>query len=292
LALRIESDPIDSPGCERSPFGKCDEVGITHVQEMPSWAPLGWRYNDKGQTPQPGGPRYNVPRRFSGVTVVSSNGRGGFEEHFCLLIVATEPSQRSAAVARSDVRDCKEVAAYAHGFNTQFRKQHPDAHPDELPTVVVAESCASSVLGSDQPQTARAGDAVLLVKYSVKDVQKFVFSGGEDFLEMPQALFHFSAWRSGGHEYVHDLQGTVADDGSVLLVDPCVLRMPKQGVLDLVSGGSTAETAQSLASPGPSPARFNVLHPRCGPTCKAFDPQRTSGIPRRMCGYACGLQGS
>merc|ERR1719253_1025767 len=47
------------------------------------------------------------------------------------------------------------------------------------------------------------------------------------------------------------------------------------------------------AGGGPTSERFEALHPRCGETCKAFDPQRRSahGVKKGMCGtnITCGF---
>merc|ERR1711920_119607 len=133
------------------------------------------------------------------------------------------------------------------------------------------------------------------VAYPSPVVKKFVFEGSEDFLELPQAFFHYVAWLSGGREFVADIQG-MQDDQDVLLVDPVVLRAAKPTLGDIVgavvSAATTDDNGQNVDK---SEQRFNVWHPRCGQLCKGFDPQRRSIKDRKACGLSlpsCGVGGA
>merc|ERR1712048_1506125 len=127
---------------------------------------------------------------------------------------------------------------------------------------------------------SRPGEVVTLTPYTSLDVHKFIFDGNEDFLEMPQAFFHYASWFSNGKEMLFDLQGAENDNGDFILIDPCILRAPKLEISDVLHSGASVP-AKEIA---PSVERFNVLHKRCGPLCKGFDPDRKGGRGRKMCG--------
>merc|ERR1712190_650383 len=145
------------------------------------------------------------------------------------------------------------------------------------------------------PDIVQPGEAVSVVAYPSALVKKFVFEGGEDFLELPQAFFHYVTWLSGGRELVGDIQG-VQDDQDVLIVDPVVLRSTQPGIGDLLGViASGAQGGQAVDVQGPSEERFQTWHPRCGQLCKAFDPQRRSCHDRKACGLSlpsCGVGGA
>merc|ERR1719265_490915 len=115
-----------------------------------------------------------------------------------------------------------------------------------MPSIRVAAPVACEVIHSGYPSMVPVGTVCTLTPYSEKDVQKFVFDGQtEEFLEIPQAFFHYAAFSSNGKEYVVDIQGTEDDDGSLLIVDPCILKAGLPSVRDLMSvaakGDVTAE---------------------------------------------------
>jgi hypothetical protein len=136
------------------------------------------------------------------------------------------------------------------------------------------------------------GAFLTVAPYAEKDVQKYVFDGiSEEFSELPQAYFHYAAFSSGGKEYVCDIQGAEDDNGSFLLVDPCVLRASLPNVGDLVGAVANVQGGHSMN--GPTAERFDTLHPKCGAACKTFDPHRRSAQRNGkagMCGMGtCGI---
>lgn len=223
-------------------------------------------------------------------------------EHTCLLQVAASSAYRTRRYIDADLEDWRVVSEYAHRFNThilQKSKIYPDAETDaseKLQGVKVSAPVGCDVLGSSLPQFIAAGDTVLLSVFDPMDVQKFVFDGSEEFMELPQAFFHYAAWSSGGHELVCDIQGAQEEDGSILIIDPCVLRKSPPTVADLI--GTVAPMATNLINSAISSApsdgiagRFDLLHPKCAQMCKTFDPQRRGGQVRTACGVciACGV---
>mmetsp|Transcript_62299 Transcript_62299/g.160651 ORF Transcript_62299/g.160651 Transcript_62299/m.160651 type:complete len:346 (-) Transcript_62299:393-1430(-) len=306
LALRIAYAPIqESLGSKLSPFAAGDEVAVVRLEKVKGWEPLGSRQErcarqrsatDKGgKLMWPEGHRFSSAQCFWGAKVVASDGKGGFEEHWCMLQVAHDPQDRQMENVKLAVNDAKDVASYAHRFNTQTaRAVGAEAEPDEVPGVKVHAPVGCFVIGSAVPDVVAAGQAVTLSMYPSTQVKKFVFEGGEDFLELPQAFFHYVAWMSGGRELVADLQGMQDDDG-VTLTDPVLLRASQPGIGDLLgvigvpgAGGGQAEEGAK------GEERFNLWHPRCGQLCKSFDPQRRSVHQRKNCGLSvptCGVAG-
>lgn len=68
-----------------------------------------------------------------------------------------------------------------------------------MPTIKVAAPVACEVIFSGYPSMVPVGAVCTLTPYAEKDVQKFVFDGHSDeFLELPQAFFHYAAFSSGG----------------------------------------------------------------------------------------------
>jgi len=312
LALRIEYAPIEeSLGARASPFATGDEVAIVKLDKVKGWEPMGWRQEHcakqraaqqgAGGVVWPTGPRFSAAQRFWAAKVVASDGRGGFEDHWCMLQMAVQSKDRSMECAQLVVDDAKDAASYAHRFNQQTARSC-DVDPAEVPGIRVCPAVACYVLGSAIPDFATPGEAVVLTSYPVATVKKFVFDGGEDFVELPQAFFHYVAWASGSRELVADLQG-VQDDRDVLIVDPVMLRASKPTIGDLI--GTLATTAiqgsdqQQQQQTGDAVAaeqhRFDLWHPRCGQLCRGFDPQRRSAQPRKACGLSmptCGAGGA
>lgn len=56
------------------------------------------------------------------------------------------------------------------------------------------------------------------------DIEKFIYDGSERYCELAHSFFHFCYWNSQGREMVTDLQGVTRPDGSLVLIDPVVLR--------------------------------------------------------------------
>lgn len=304
LALRIAYTPIEeSLGVRPSPFASGDEVAVMKLDRVKGWEPLGWRQERcakqraavglDGPAAWPQGPRFEAAQRFWGAKVVASDGKGGYEDHWCMLQVAVSPKDRSIDGVRPAVDDSRDVASYAHRFNLQTaRVCGAEDDPSEAPNVRVCAPVGCFVLGSAVPDIVRPGEAVSLVVYPAATVKKFVFEGAEDFVELPQAFFHYVSWLSGGKETVGDLQG-VQDDQDVLLVDPVLLRAAKPGIGDLL-GKLASSPGEQGAESSVEQQRFDVWHPRCGQLCRAFDPQRRSAHARKACGMSlpsCGVGG-
>lgn len=216
-----------------------------------------------------------------------------------MLQLATNSTYRTREFIDADLNDWKVAASYANRFNTHVSQKtriHVDAKTDATPSepsIKISAASGCKVLGSNLPQFIAAGDAVLISPFDPMQVQKFVYSGGEEFYELPQAYFHYTVWSSGGHELVGDIRGTREDDGSYLLIDPCVLRKPPPTVADLL--GTVAPSAAALAGSRKDTdcieGRFNIVHPKCSQMCRTFDPQRKGGRVRTHCGVClnCGL---
>lgn len=301
LALRIAYAPIEeSLGAKPSIFGAGDEIAVVELKKVKGWEPLGWRQErsakqhaamDNGNKMSwPQGPRFSIAQRFWCAKVVSSDGRGGFDEHWCMLQVAVSPKDRQMENVKAGVEDAKDVASYAHRFNMQTARTC-DADPESVPGVRVATPVAAFVIGSAVPDVASPGEAVSVAMYPAPTVKKFVFDGGEDFLELPQAFFHYCAWVSGGREFVGDIQG-LQDDSDVILVDPVVLRATKPSIGDLL--GVLVPSTDQPGDNSQDSMRFDVWHPRCGQLCQGFDPSRRSVNGRRHCGLSlpnCGVGG-
>uniref|UniRef100_A0A7S1R1W4 Alpha-type protein kinase domain-containing protein n=1 Tax=Alexandrium catenella TaxID=2925 RepID=A0A7S1R1W4_ALECA len=307
LALKVAYAPTeDSLGAKLSPFAVGDEVAVMQLSRVKGWEPLGWRQercakqraalDSASSLAWPDGPRFSSAQRFWSAKVMASDGQGGFEDHLCLLQVGVSAKDRSMESVKPIVDDANDVASYAHRFNMQTaRVCGAEDEPSEAPGVRVCPPVGCFVLGSSLADVAQPGEAVALTVYPASVVKKFVFEGAEDFVELPQAFFHYVAWTSGGKEQVADLQG-FQDDQDVILVDPVLLRAPKPSIGDLIgtlaSGGNSGEQG---AQPSIEQHRFDLWHPKCGQLCRAFDPQRRSAHARRACGLSlpsCGVGGA
>lgn len=219
--------------------------------------------------------------------------KGDLKEYTCLLQVANTSTYRTRPHVDVDLEDWRAAAIYAHRFNTHlFEKLKSDADSDvgaleDVHGIRVSAPVGCDVLGSGLPQFIGAGDAVLLAPCEPTEIQKLVFDGREEFHELPQAFFHYASWSSGGRELVCDIQGREEDDGSFLILDPCVLRKSPPSVADLVLGATLLGNSQNDSVDG----RFELMHPKCGQMCKTFDPQRIGAHLRNHCGVcrSCGL---
>jgi hypothetical protein len=260
-------------GAKLGPFGVGDEIGVVEIEKVAGWEPLLWRQ----ERPWAAGPRQGcVPRHAWGATVLSSDGEGGLIQHFCVLQVAVSPDERTKANALADLYTAGDAAAHAHRFNCAMARTCTDCEASSMPGIKVCAPVACTVLGGTASDFARPGETVLLTCYPARSVQKFVFDGSEEFLELPQAFFHYAMHSSGGQEQLADLQG-VEDGDDVLLLDPLVLRASEPRVVE-----SMAVVCK----------RFDTWHPRCGPMCRVFDPQRKARECKRHCGLnveSCGI---
>lgn len=266
--------------------------------------------------------------RFWRAKVVAALASGDERSQWCLLQVAVNPGDRTMDNSMQDRADALKTAAFAHSFNQRFLlrdivggggglgafSEVADLNPPHNPgspndklrninqlgiTVCVPTVC--KVLQSPVPQFFARGDSIQLLPYTASDVTKFIFDGHEDFLEIPHAFFHFVTWSTGGNETVTDLQGNEEENGSVTLVNPCMPRPAAFGpgqLWDRVKPGGGSPSKNDIPQgpngsrlPPPSPQMFEMLHPRCGQLCRAFDPDRRARPVRRHCGMpaSCGL---
>jgi len=302
LALAVASLPHAPKGASRSLFAPSDrisEVWIETLQVVKGWAPLKWRFRASAVPAVPAmedrrqmmtGPS----QRFWRAKVIVTLSNGEERTQWCLLQVAMAPENRTIENAMIDRKDAERVAAYAGAFNQHMLKDeaHADAgyHEGCMPRVSVCIPVVCKVLQSPVPQFFARGDAVLLLPFSAAEVTKFIYDGKEDFLEIPHSFFHYITWSSGGRDCISDLQGAEEDNGSVVLVSPCVPRQITFGSGIFEHTGTGEGIAQRV--PEQSPQMFDRLHPRCGPLCKTFDPDRRARPMRKHCGLpmSCGLQ--
>mmetsp|Transcript_150782 Transcript_150782/g.420295 ORF Transcript_150782/g.420295 Transcript_150782/m.420295 type:complete len:361 (-) Transcript_150782:98-1180(-) len=305
LSLAIATLPNEpSSGAGRNLFSPADritEVWIETLQVVKGWAPLRWRFGTSGVS---AGSTHGEDKpatqgqglRFWRAKVITALSNGDERSQWCLLQVATSPADRTMENAMLDRKDALKVTGYARKFNQHLLQCEAGVEAvdtEGMPGISVCLPVVCKVLQSPVPQFFARGDAVLLLPYTANEVTKFVFDGHEDFLEIPHAFFHYITWSSGGSECVSDLQGSEEDDGSVILVNPCMPRPFAFGtglLFDAMNAGAP-QTGVALRPPNPSPQMFDKLHPRCGPLCRTFDPDRRAKPLRRHCGVpvSCGL---
>lgn len=244
--------------------------------------------------------RFQVSRRSWHVKVVGDAQQGAGKVQDCILQMATDFDERTLERVSLDIKDAETAASYAHRFNVHQLQSENGAGPN----IKVAAPVACEVVDSGFPSLVPRGSFCTIAPYDDLQVQKFLFDGTQEFLELPQAYFHFAVHASGGKEFICDLQGSEDDEGGFVLIDPCVLRSKLPTVGDIVTAVSTVAAAplkeedrkpDLLQGPsgGNTEARFEELHPQCGPLCKAFDPHRQSA---RKCkagvcgsGISCGM---
>eukprot|EP00927_Polykrikos_kofoidii_P048975 TRINITY_DN4312_c0_g1_i1.p1 TRINITY_DN4312_c0_g1~~TRINITY_DN4312_c0_g1_i1.p1 ORF type:complete len:370 (+),score=73.55 TRINITY_DN4312_c0_g1_i1:122-1111(+) len=309
LILRIGTPPAkDLTGARNTPFGPGDEVAVVNLEQVKGWEPLRWRFEQNARERSmvgqrkplwTDGSRCGLQRRYWRAHIFSSDGKGGIEQHVTLLEVFAEKSDRTLEKVQVDIDDAKSAAQHAHRFNAHLARSlggdvGATAAEGDVPAVKIAVPVGCYVVGGVASSVAAPGDMVSICSFSADEVRKFVFDGREEFHEVPQAFFHYTACQTGGHQFVCDVQGIEEEDGNFLLVDPLVLRTPKAGITDLLGAivpGKSA--ANEVPSEAPNAERFDQFHPRCGCLCKAFDPQRRSAQQRKHCGMgvSCGVGG-
>lgn len=305
LALRVGYAPgIESAGARLGPFGLGDDIAVSELKQLKALEPLQWRqemanasaFSCRSHWPQEDD-RFRIRYNYWRAKVVVSDGVTGFEEHWCLVHVAATPQERTIEAAKACVDDAVTAASYAHRFNANTAQLHAEEEGGDFDaeTVVGVRVCvpvACYVLGGMGKEIAQPGQAILVTKFPFSQVQKYVFDGEEDFSELPHAFFHFASWLSGGREVVADIQGAEDEDGDVIIVDPVVLRPSPATVGSLL--GTLTKSKQNEAEPKEK-LRFDLVHPKCGQLCKAFDPLRRSTHGRKHCGLSvpsCGVGGA
>jgi len=296
LVLQVVRAPIEeSLGARLSGYQLNQELLIKQLDTLSGFEPLTLRYKSHTRSKWPQSYRFQASKRSWRATVLSGDGWRQREEA-CVLQLAAAAEQRSLENVELDLEDAKNAASYAHRFNLYLQQScGSEAAPaltegESLPSVKVAAPVGCQVISSSYPAMIPVGSACTLAPYSASEVRKFVFDGSEDFLELPHAYFHYAAFSSSGKQLVCDIQGCDEDDGAVLFLDPCVLRMDLptvSGLMGAVVPG--AGPGHAVASEGPTPERFDALHPRCAQLCKAFDPQRKS---LKNHAGACGMGGT
>jgi len=297
VALRVVAAPDAHDGCVAVPFVVGEEVAVQKL-EKGGWEAVGrfsspTSYDTVFSTEipgQPSGPALKLdgqrfsPKRCWRAHVISDDGHGRTVEHVLLLQVATRQEHRTRENVNLAFKDASETASYAQHFNKHMMETN--AGMDGTPTVKVCAPVVCQVLGS-AVSFFKEGDVVTLSVHPGNDVRKFISNGSEEFLEVPQAFFHYVAWHSGGGMHLADVQGSEQDTGDLLLLDPAMLRSTRPTAGDIVNAILGSDGGKEAL--GPSSERFNALHPRCGQTCMSFDPQRKTAHMRKHCGISCGV---
>eukprot|EP00927_Polykrikos_kofoidii_P067717 TRINITY_DN63162_c0_g1_i1.p1 TRINITY_DN63162_c0_g1~~TRINITY_DN63162_c0_g1_i1.p1 ORF type:complete len:324 (+),score=41.52 TRINITY_DN63162_c0_g1_i1:70-1041(+) len=208
-----------------------------------------------------------------------------------LLTLSNNREDRTMAAAMLDTQDAIDGATYAHRFNLA---QRAHAEGEACPCVKVAVPVICTVASSIYPSLVPVNSICTLSPFPSREVAKFVFDGSEEWLEFPQAFFHYAAFSSNGKHLVCDLQGAEDEAGNVILIDPCVMRTEKPSVANII--GSVAPAVAAVGGVrdenGPTVERFDTMHPRCTQLCQNFDPQRkTAKRNVGLCGLnvTCGL---
>jgi len=305
LALRIGYAPgEESAGARVGPFGMGDDIAVSELKQVKEIEAMDWRQElacagkmgHGSQWPQED-ERFRSRYNYWKAKVVVSDGANGFEEHSCLVQSAVLAKDRTMEVAQASVEDSVTAAKLAHKFNAQTAQLHAEEEGGDFDaeTVVGVRVCmpvACFVLGGLAQDVAQPGQVVLVTKFPFASVKKFVFDGKEEFMELPQAFFHYASWSSGGQEVVADIQGAEDEDGDIFIVDPVILRPSKASgsVFGAWTSGKDSQTEPR------EKARFDMMHPKCGPLCKAFDPlRRAPHGGRKHCGLSvpsCGVGGA
>eukprot|EP00419_Tripos_fusus_P068267 CAMPEP_0172895900 /NCGR_PEP_ID=MMETSP1075-20121228/154155_1 /TAXON_ID=2916 /ORGANISM="Ceratium fusus, Strain PA161109" /LENGTH=468 /DNA_ID=CAMNT_0013751199 /DNA_START=73 /DNA_END=1476 /DNA_ORIENTATION=+ len=200
------------------------------------------------------------------VKVNSMDCEGNVTEHPCLLQAAKSSHERTTCQSLSVLDKSAATAIYADKFNSHMAavfygevgSQISHDEEQELqdgPLVRIAIPVGCVVISSLYPEILELGDNVVLFPYPPLEIQKLVFeepghNALENTLEIPQAFFHFVAHLSRGRQLVWDLQGCTYEDGSVILMDPCLLQRSNTGQEDT--------------------ELFHRLHPECSSLCLTF----------------------
>lgn len=300
LALRVGYAPgEESAGTRIGPFGQGDDIALQDLTQAREIECMDWRQElacagkmgHGSHWPQED-ERFRTRYNYWKAKVVVSDGADGFEEHAVLVQSAVLAKDRTMEVAQHSVDDAIGAGRLAHKFNAQTATLHAEEEggDHDAESVVGVRVClpvACFVLGGFAEDVGQPGQTILITKFPFPSVSKFVFDGKEEFSELPQAFFHYASWATGGQEVVADIQGAEDEDGDIFIVDPVVLRPAKATLLGALTndGGEPREKA-----------RFECMHPKCGPLCKAFDPLRRGPHGgRRACGLAvptCGVGGA
>lgn len=292
--VRVVDAPImDSMSANVSGWKLGDELHVSSMRQVQGLQPLSWRYRDNHKKTWPSGYRFQSPK--TSMLARVENPKGG--EVQCVLQVPSNPDDRNVENIRLDTMDAATTTSYASRFNMMMvqgmgHSANPHDQPEAFPMVKVCAPVGCEVITSTDPANLPRGSACTLALYPSRDVRKFVFEGHEEFMEVPQAFFHFAAFTSASKELVSDLQGTEDDSGNILLLDPIVFRTEKPGVsallTSMMSTKGEKEVGPSIGSQDKVEQLFNGLHPKCGQTCNQFDPSRRGAKGKKgLCGVTC-----
>jgi hypothetical protein len=295
IVLRIDHAPIhDTLGANVSGFVCGDQIIITSLRKAKGAEALSWRYKDEFRAGWPDNYKFQVPRHYATAEVISRDGKFTI----CMVQVPLQATQRTMENAQMHIEDAEVAASFASGFNQQMIKMAAGAVGDAgegVPCLKVCAPVACEVLSSSAPDILPRGAACTVTPYPQQEVSKFVFSGADDYLEVPQAYFHYAAFASGSEQFVCDLQGYEDEEGAFHLIDPVVLgksQSAKANVTKLLSTFTEPQKAgfERKDGPlhGPTDDRFDRLHPRCGQLCQSFDPMRRGAKCKKgLCGVTC-----
>lgn len=311
LVLRVTYKPDDDDGSPGARYLGCvpGETLVVHSIDTPiGLESLSWRYKDTTKRFWPSSYRFQMTRRSWRCDVRGDGGYG--YQRTCVMQMASRHEERTEDNARLDVEDAVLAASYASRFMLHLSA----IGREDACSLRVAVPVCCEVVTTSFPALVPVGSYCVLVPYTCTEVRKFVFDGSEPFWEIPQAFFHHAAFSSGGKHFVCDIQGDEEDDGSWLLIDPCILRADLPTISSVIgavapeahvdasgkkiSGDSLASCGFGLDATvhtGPTAARFEKLHPRCPEMCKAFDPHRRSckrNIGVCGMGATCGFGGT
>lgn len=296
VVLRIDHAPIhDAVGAHVSGFKCGDEIILRNLSHANDLDVLNWRYREQVRAGWPQSYRFQVPRHKFAVTAQSRDKR----ETACILQMPQVASERTVENAQIHVDDAALVADHAARFNLQMVKSIgcngivSIGDPGEaVPTVKVCAPVACEVVSTSYPDMLPKGAACTLTPYRHQEIRKFVFDGSEEFLEVPQAFFHYVAFVSRNEEFACDLQGVQDDSGVFDLLDPVVLSADKGNVTQFLSSFTAPQRAGLTLKEGPlfgpTECRFEALHPKCGQLCHTFDPNRRGVKGKKgFCGLNC-----
>jgi len=314
FGLRITHAPIKktSLGALTVPYEAGQQVMVQRLDKVKGWAPLYGRYEEaKAGSSQPrsvrGKPvfptyqRKEPYQRFWRAKVLLNDGKGFIHEQTFMLQAAMAHEARTLQNIGEYMENLSTAIEHAERFNHHLIRSGgggPGFDAVSIPGVKVAAPVVCEVFKSAVTDLVQDGQVVLMVPYSSPEVQKFVYNGSEEYMEIPQAFFHHADFVSDRRTWVTDIQGVDLDDGEFLLVDPCIMTAPRPTPANLIGtlfSFGKKEESKSEANTLMSQEHFEALHERCGPTCKTFDPQRKGGQAKRHCGMAlptCGMAGA
>mmetsp|Transcript_22794 Transcript_22794/g.53704 ORF Transcript_22794/g.53704 Transcript_22794/m.53704 type:complete len:332 (+) Transcript_22794:41-1036(+) len=296
LILEVVSTAADdSRGVRPSGFKEAQQLQVNKLSTESGFEALSLRYSEAVRATWPDDYRFQASKRSWRASIAFAPDKA------YVLQMATRAEERTEDAVKWDLEDAKSAGSYAHRFNLYSRehaREAGEAVDEQLPCVKVAAPVACRVVKTSFPALLPVGAYCTLWPYSDPEVRKFVFNGCQDFVELAQAFFHHSAFSSNGKELVCDIQGVEEEDGSLLLIDPCILRPSKLTVGALLKGAAKEdkEREELAVCLGPvvnvAADKFDMLHPKCTSLCKAFDPKRCT-VKRKVgvCGLdiSCGL---